>query len=37
MNHYNQAEASMREGNWTKYGEQLNLLREVLERMNSLK
>jgi uncharacterized membrane protein (UPF0182 family) len=37
MNHYNQAEASMREGNWTKYGEQLNMLREVLERMNSLK
>ncbi len=37
MNHYNQADASMREGNWTKYGEHLNMLREILERMNSMK
>ncbi|MBN1498213.1 MAG: UPF0182 family protein [Spirochaetes bacterium] len=37
MNHYNQAESSMREGNWTKYGEHLNMLKEILERMNSLK
>lgn len=37
MNHYTQADASMREGNWTKYGEHLNMLREILERMNSMK
>ncbi len=37
MNHYNQAEASMREGNWAKYGEHINMLKEILERMNSLR
>ncbi|MBN2078814.1 MAG: UPF0182 family protein [Spirochaetes bacterium] len=37
MNHYNQAEASLREGNWTRYGEQIKLLRDTLERMNSLR
>ncbi len=37
MNHYNQAEASLREGNWTRYGEQLKLLRDTLERMNALR
>jgi uncharacterized protein len=37
MNHYNQADASMREGNWAKYGEHINMLREILERMNSLR
>lgn len=37
MNHYNQAETSMREGNWAKYGEHINMLKEILERMNSLK
>ena len=37
MNHYNQAEASMREGNWAKYGEHINILKEILERMNSLR
>ncbi|HPC42227.1 MAG TPA: UPF0182 family protein [Spirochaetota bacterium] len=37
MNHYNQAEASMREGNWSKYGEHINMLKEILERMNSLR
>jgi uncharacterized protein len=37
LNHYNQADASMREGNWTKYGEHLNMLKEILERMNSMK
>ncbi len=37
MNHYNQADASMREGNWTKYGEHINMLKEILERMNSLR
>ena len=37
MNHYNQAEASLREGNWTRYGEQIKLLRDTLERMNALR
>ncbi|MBN2158326.1 MAG: UPF0182 family protein [Spirochaetes bacterium] len=37
MNQYNQAEASMREGNWTKYGEHINMLKGILQRMNSLK
>ena len=37
LNYYNQAEASSREGNWAKYGEQINMLRETLERMNNLK
>ncbi|MBP7738579.1 MAG: UPF0182 family protein [Spirochaetes bacterium] len=37
MNHYNQAEASMREGNWARYGEHINMLKEILERMNSLR
>lgn len=35
--HYTQADASMRDGNWTKYGEHLNMLRQILERMNSMK
>ncbi len=37
LNHYNQAEASQRDGNWARYGEQINLLKEVLEKMNSLR
>jgi uncharacterized membrane protein (UPF0182 family) len=35
--HYTQAETSLREGNWTKYGEQLKLLKDVLEKMNRLR
>ena len=37
MNHYNQADASMREGNWAKYGENIRMLGEILQRMNSLR
>jgi len=37
LNHYNQAEANMREGNWAKYGENIRMLGEILQRMNSLK
>jgi uncharacterized membrane protein (UPF0182 family) len=37
LEYYNQAEAYVKEGNWAKYGEQINKLRETLERMNNLK
>ena len=35
--HYSQAETGLREGNWTRYGEQLKLLKDVLEKMNRLR
>jgi uncharacterized protein len=37
LNQYNQAESSLREGNWAKYGEHFNMLKEILERMNSMR
>jgi uncharacterized protein len=37
LNHYNQADANMREGNWAKYGENIRMLGEILQRMNSLR
>ena len=37
LNYYRQAEISQREGNWAKYGEQIQMLKQVLELMNSLK
>ena len=35
MNHYNQAEANLRDGNWAKYGENIRMLGEILQRMNA--
>jgi uncharacterized protein len=33
LDHYEKAQRSIKEGNWTKYGEELNLLKKDLERL----
>ena len=37
FNSYNHAETSSREGNWSKYGEELKRLKEILTRMKNIK
>jgi uncharacterized membrane protein (UPF0182 family) len=37
LQQYNQAEQALKEGNWTKYGEELKKLRATLEELNKQK
>jgi len=34
LNHYNRSQEMMRQGDWTKYGEEIKKLKDILEKLN---